>query len=107
MLERRTAGNGVIYYASPLLESAGVRHGFSTRIGGCSEAPFDSLNLGNPSGCEVPDSSEHIEKNYELLQAAIGCDGRNRCSVHQVHRGKVVVVEADADWDRMTQADAM
>ena len=46
-MERRTASNGVVYYASPLLEERGVPHGFSTRIGGLSPAPFDSLNLGN------------------------------------------------------------
>ena len=58
MLERRCADNGVIYYASPLLESAQVPHAFSTRIGGLSPAPFDSLNLGNPSGCDVADDYE-------------------------------------------------
>src|SRR4051794_20444600 len=107
MLERRIATNGVCVYVSPLLMSAGVPHSFSTRIGGCSSPPFASLNLGNPSGCETPDTSEHIEQNYQLLQLAIGCDGRERCSVHQIHAANVAVVESGAPWDRMTQADAM
>ena len=49
-MERCTATNGVAYYASPLLERRGVPHAFSTRLGGTSPPPFDSLNLGNPSG---------------------------------------------------------
>ena len=55
MLERRCADNGVVYYASPLLESAQIPHAFSTRLGGLSPAPFNSLNLGNPNGCDVAD----------------------------------------------------
>ena len=36
--------NGLVWLTSPLLR--GVRHGFSTRKGGISAPPFDSLNLG-------------------------------------------------------------
>ena len=85
MLQRRIAPNGVVYYASPLLEQVGVPHAFSTRIGGVSPAPFDSLNLGNPNGCDVRDDYDRVWENYLLLQAAAGCDGRELCRVHQVH----------------------
>ena len=34
MLERRTAPNGVTFYASTLLEQIRVPHAFSTRLGG-------------------------------------------------------------------------
>ena len=36
----------VLWMSSSLLDGSGVRHGFSTRIGGVSPAPWDSLNLG-------------------------------------------------------------
>ena len=36
--------NGLLIKTSTVL--SGVRHGFSTRIGGVSPAPWDSLNLG-------------------------------------------------------------
>lgn len=36
--------NGLFIKTSTVL--SGVRHGFSTRIGGVSPAPWDSLNLG-------------------------------------------------------------
>ena len=73
---RRTASNHVVYYASPLLEAIGVPHAFSTRIGGISLAPFNSLNLGNPNGCDIQDPYENIWENYRLLQAAAGCPDR-------------------------------
>ena len=36
--------NGLLIKTSTVLSD--VRHGFSTRIGGVSPAPWDSLNLG-------------------------------------------------------------
>ncbi len=41
------------------LVSAGVRHGFLTRVGGVSEGAFDSLNCGYGSGDEV----ERVARN--------------------------------------------
>lgn len=38
----------LVWLASPLL--GGVRHGFSTRRGGVSPAPWDTLNLGPDAG---------------------------------------------------------
>src|SRR5215211_4951416 len=89
MLERRGSPHGPVYYVSPLLERAGVAHAFSTRVGGLSPAPFDSLNLGNPNGCAVQDDYERIYENYRLLQRAIGCASHTRLWVHQVHGSTV------------------
>jgi hypothetical protein len=88
VIERRET-DGVVYYASPLLARAGVPHAFSTRLGGVSAAPFDSLNLGNPSDGDVRDDWDRIHENYRRLQHAIGCHGRERAWVHQVHGGEV------------------
>ena len=107
MLQRRTARNGVTYSASPLLESVGVPHAFSTRLGGASPPPFDSLNLGNPNGCEVQDDYPRIWDNYRLLQAAAGCAGRELCRVHQVHGDVVARVRAGAAFDTGVKADAL
>src|SRR5687767_7608958 len=104
-MERRTATNGVVYYASPLLEQRRVPHAFSTRLGGISPPPFDSLNLGNPSGCAAQDDYGRIYANYELLQNAIGVAGRQRCWVHQVHGG--TVVDVDDLFESGVKADAM
>jgi YfiH family protein len=93
-LIRRTTENGVVVYVSPQLEQIGVHHGFSTRIGGTSPAPFDSLNLGNPNGVELQDDRSRIAGNYDRLLVAVGLAGRPRYFVHQVHGAEVAVVRS-------------
>ena len=106
MLQRRIAAGGPVFYVSPQLSALGVRHAFSTRQGGVSAAPFDSLNLGNPNGCAIQDDEPRIQENYRRLQAAIGCESSRRCWVHQVHAATV----ADAtgpDFHNSLKADAL
>ena len=103
---QRAAG-AVVYYVSPLLERAGVRHAFTTRLGGVSPPPFDSLNLGNSSTGDIQDDRRHIEANCRLIQAAIGCLERRRCSVHQVHGSNVVTVAAGQSFGYGLKADAL
>lgn len=107
MLQRRISPAGVVTYASPLLSGVGVPHAFSTRIGGISPKPFDSLNLGNPSGCEIRDDSDRIRQNYQLLLRAAGCDGRELLAVHQVHAAGVVRVTRGTPHDNDTKGDAL
>ncbi len=110
MLRRRTANNGPVYYVSPLLEArgeGGVPHAFSTRLGGLSPPPFDSLNLGNPSGCDIQDDYPRIYENFALLQSAIRCGDRPRCWVHQVHGGEVVRVRRGDAFENGPKADAL
>ncbi len=105
MLQRQCAENGVVYYRSPLLQRIGVRHAFSTRIGGVSQAPFDSLNLGNPQG-DVRDLTANIDTNYRLLQSAIGCQECTRRAVDQVHGA--CSLDADSpEFENGQSADAM
>jgi YfiH family protein len=76
---------------SPLLESAGIPHAFSTRLGGVSSRVFASLNFGNPSDLsrEQRDPAANIRQNYRLLLAAAGCPEREIVEVHQVHSAAV------------------
>jgi polyphenol oxidase len=106
MMQRRRSSTGVVFYASPLLEQIGVPHAFSTRIGGISEIPFHSLNLGNPSGCDQQDDDFRIQENYRLLQQAIGCEGKSRCWVHQVHGADVENATAEG-FRSGVKADAL
>ena len=107
MLQRHTAPNGVVYYWSPLLAARGAPHAFSTRVGGISPPPFDSLNLGNPNGCAVQDDYDHVWHNYRLLQSAAGCGGRELLRVHQVHGAVVAKVTRGVPFDCATKADAL
>ncbi len=107
MLRRRAAPNGVIFYASPLLERVGVPHAFSTRLGGTSPPPFDSLNLGNPTGCAQQDDYPRILSHYRLLQEACGCPVGEYCRMHQVHGSAVHRVRRGEPFDRATKGDAI
>lgn len=99
--------DGVRIYVSPLLQAAGVPHAFSTRVGGVSAAPFDSMNLGNPNGCALQDPAPNIAENYRRLQAAIRREPNRHCYTHQVHGGEVVIVRPDESFDNNPKADAL
>jgi YfiH family protein len=107
MLVRKVADNGVVIYRSLLLADAGAAHGFSTRIGGVSAAPFDSLNLGNPNGCAIQDVDLHIQENYTRFAAAAGIGSRPVLRVHQVHGPAVARVGIGRDFDFAQKADAI
>jgi polyphenol oxidase len=106
MLQRRIAPDGPVFYVSPKLAELGVRHAFSTRLGGVSPPPFNSLNLGNPNGCAIQDDEPRIQENYHRLQSAIGCETSRRCWVHQVHAATVVDTTS-RDYDNSLKADAL
>jgi YfiH family protein len=106
-MERRTAVNGVTYYASPLFEQRDIPHAFSTRLGGVSPAPFDTLNLGNPNGCAVQDHAARVWQNYRRLEEAAGCPGRELCHVHQVHGAAVVRAAQNESFNTSARADAI
>lgn len=81
------------YYACAAPVWDRVPHGFSTRLGGVSPAPWDSLNLGASRG----DESANVAENFRRFRAAIGVPAGPLVKNHQVH-GKLVrcVTAADA-----------
>ena len=91
----------------PLLQSpvipASFRHGFSTRAGGVSPAPYNSLNLGAKWG----DSSDNVGENRRRILAAAGARAMFRVS--QKHGTRVVVVAAgdDSETVKTTEADGL
>lgn len=76
-------------------------HGFSTRAGGVSPSPWDSLNLGGAVG----DDPARVEANWRRLE---GATGLAFARVRQVHGARVVTAagacspreEADAVLSR-------
>jgi polyphenol oxidase len=82
--------NGVAFYAAENFNCGGATHGFSTRLGGVSESPFDSLNLGLDRG----DDPLCVEENFRRFCAAIGAEqdpAKLVCS-KQVHADRVRTV---------------
>jgi YfiH family protein len=74
---------------SKLLLAHGFAHGFSTRLGGVSEPPFDALNLGRNLG----DAPQAVETNHARLAEAIGYDLARLAEVSQVHGTRCVAFE--------------
>ena len=59
----------VVYYTFPAFDKVeGVRHGFSTRLGGVSEGIFASMNLSFTRG----DDPQAVRENFDRFCAAIG-----------------------------------
>jgi len=107
MLDRRESTDGIVYYVSPLLERLGVRHAFSTRAGGVSPPPFDSMNLGIANDAAARDSLENVEENYRRLRAAVGCADLGRCWIKQVHGADVATVRPGSAFENGACADAL
>lgn len=58
---------------------------FSTRIGGVSEGPFESLNLGR----STRDTPEHVDENRRRLCASVATDPETLSLNRQVHEATV------------------
>src|SRR6266498_1975987 len=63
---------------------------FTTRVGGVSEGPFESLNLGRRTGDDV----ERVDENRRRLCAELDADGKGLTLGFQTH--STVVNRAEA-----------
>ena len=78
------------------------RVAFSTRLGGVSEGPFSSLNLG----IKTDDEPERVVENRRRLCAQVGADPKRATMAWQVHGGDVTearprgVVDPPVEYDR-------
>jgi polyphenol oxidase len=89
-MRRVLADNAVVFYASDTITAIGVRHGFSTRLGGVSGGAVESLNFGLDH-----DTAENVESNFARLLSAVGVSGP-RYAVRQVHGSDIADVACDA-----------
>jgi polyphenol oxidase len=67
-------------------QAEGYEIAFTTRLGGVSEGPYASLNLGRKSGDDIARADE----NRRLACAAIGADVEQLALNHQVHSDRVL-----------------
>ena len=67
-------------------EAEGYEVAFTTRVGGVSEGPYRSLNLGRRSGDDV----ERVDENRRIACAAIGADLERLALNYQVHSSRVL-----------------
>lgn len=68
------------------VELDGARAAFSTRLGGVSEAPFDSLNLG----LLTDDDAEAVRENRRRLAAALSFEPEQVTFARQVHGTRLI-----------------
>jgi polyphenol oxidase len=67
-------------------ELGGARAAFTTRLGGVSEAPFDSLNLG----LLTDDRPDDVHANRGRLAATLGRDPERIVFARQVHGSELI-----------------
>ena len=91
--------------SSALLRSHGFLHAFSTRRGGASAAPFDTLNFGRAVG----DDAAAVAENHARLARSVGYAVERLFETSQVHGVGVHVLEAGASVEltRKLEADAL
>ena len=77
--------HGVSFFACDHPAWTGAAHGFSTRLGGVSPAPWDSLNLGANRG----DEPANVRENFCRFCAALGTDPAALVKNHQIHSNVV------------------
>ena len=95
--------NGVKFAMFPTFQAHGLRHGISTRIGGCSENALASLNLG----VNVNDRPENIRRNREKFCEAVGVDATRVVASGQIHGDHVAVVDHRQAGQRLADTDGL
>lgn len=80
------------HYKSRLLDNAGVKHAFFTRLGGVSEGEFGSLNFATGNG-EIRDSFENVFCNHRIAASLFGLDETRVCRSVQTHTTNVALVD--------------
>lgn len=83
-----------LYLTIPSFSETGlVNHGFTSRLGGVSKAPFNSMNLSIGRG----DDPDAVKENYKIAGDAIGFNPDRLVFFPQVHKNDIFVAhEEDA-----------
>ena len=89
--------------APPLDQLADIRHGFFTRRGGVSQAPYDSLNCGLGS----LDDPDRVAANRARATDALGFAAEALVTACQVHSAEVAIVDAPWPAEARPQVDAL
>lgn len=89
--------------AAVLDAATGLGHGFFTRRGGVSQAPYDSLNCGLGSG----DDPECVAENRSRAVRRLGFGAAPLVTAAQVHSARAVIVERPWPAGAPPEADAL
>jgi len=90
MIEKKIGPLHLAYFEN-LSRYQGIRHFVTTRTGGFSNPPYDSLNLG----FHVGDDPENVLKNRERLAATLGIPLDHFTIGRQIHSGNVTIISEE------------
>ena len=86
----KTVKQGKINFMQPAwAEQADLAAGFTTRNGGSSRPPYNSLNLGFGSG----DQQSQVEANRAVVARSFGLEPHLLLTVKQVHGSEILVID--------------
>ncbi|MDE3090948.1 MAG: peptidoglycan editing factor PgeF [Chloroflexota bacterium] len=102
-MRRETRGDLAYYAFESLHDSGSLVHAISTRHGGVSPAPFDTLNLGKTSG----DGAANVAANILRLHYALDLDAAATVTARQAQADRVAVVGAAQCGTIVRDVDAL
>jgi len=92
--------NGIQYYVIPSFEETGlVTHGFTTRVGGISPKPYNTLNLGLKTGDEI----DNILDNFNTVSKIFNVSLEKMVLSDQVHGTTIKIVTEDDGGKGLTK----
>lgn len=101
---KRLKLNGIVHYRFAGAEDfEGLFHAVLTRIGGVSQGPCATLNLGHSVG----DSPEAVEENHRRALLPLEVDPADVVSASQVHRATVGVIGREDMGTVCPETDAL
>jgi polyphenol oxidase len=81
---------GIPYFENSEMARVGwICHGFLTRKGGISPAPYDSLNISLKNG----DRETHFYRNRERVARAFGFNPDHLVLLDQIHRDRILLLK--------------
>jgi YfiH family protein len=97
--------SGLRYYTCAAFEQiSGLRHAFSTRLGGVSLAPEPALNLGHVAW----DSHANVEENRRRFLSVLGLAPALLATVAQIHSAEFHIIKSPAhQWNPRARGDAL
>jgi len=93
--------DGIVYFEfEHLAKTDLVNHCFSSRIGGVSQPPYDSMNLAYHMG----DNKKDVDENFKRMSKVVRFDQQNIIMTDQVHGASYHVV---TDLTQPKKTDAL
>jgi len=101
--QKHTLGDLPTFQATAIAAVPGIVQGFSTRQGGVSAAPYDSLNLGS----HVGDNLRDVLVNRQRVWANLGFTESEVALAEQVHGDGIGVVKVGTGGQPLPGVDAL